>query len=617
MNYEAFISFSSAYRDWVRVLHQNLERRLGLGTIFLDEADLGAGRPWVARLQHGLERARRVVLVSTPETFASPWVRNELETFQALYPMWRDQGLIQVALLVDTPVPPFLASVQHIDFRSHDEARYRHGVRRILGVIEGLSDPRNLPELPADLVVPPYPVPSLPPHLRADIIRLLTPVLSRRYARTAIARALELPPDALEYHASPSMAVSTALVMAPAGRSATAQAERLLAHVLDQELVRDDPDTTTELRALRHALAALPTDPPAAIAEATAPARLALPVRLVHPTGTVALDSQLYVRRESDALASEEMQRSPGMVHILAPRQMGKSSLLTRLAHEAGLSEGGPLVIQVNFQDLDLEALKELRSLLVQLTAVMLDAAGRDPQAALSIQRTPLSTKMACKRLVAREILQHQERGVLLALDEVDRVVQPGGCHQDFFAMLRGWHEAGKQDPTWARLRVALCFCTEAHLIPDGVAESPLSNVGLKCRLRDFRHAEVATLVEQHGLRQDDDLVRRLMEQLGGNPYLVRRALYALAAEGYDLDRLFQEALDARGPLSDHLERHLHHLQLRPRLAEAMGEVLRRGVCPRTELFRRLEGAGLVRRLAGTDVAPRYRIYRDFFRIHL
>ncbi len=72
-------------------------------------------------------------------------------------------------------------------------------------------------------------------------------------------------------------------------------------------------------------------------------------------------------------------------------------------------------------------------------------------------------------------------------MDEVDRVVQLGGCSQDFFEMLRGWHEMGKHDVAWARLRIALCFCTEAHMIPEGANGSPLDNVGVKCRMRDFR----------------------------------------------------------------------------------------------------------------------------------
>ena len=36
----AFVSYSRRYADWVRVLHANLERHFGSGSVFLDEVDL-------------------------------------------------------------------------------------------------------------------------------------------------------------------------------------------------------------------------------------------------------------------------------------------------------------------------------------------------------------------------------------------------------------------------------------------------------------------------------------------------------------------------------------------------------------------------------------------------
>lgn len=49
-----------------------------------------------------------------------------------------------------------------------------------------------------------------------------------------------------------------------------------------------------------------------------------MPPALVHPTGTVPVDSELYVARESDYSAERETDQTPGLVHILGPRQIGK-----------------------------------------------------------------------------------------------------------------------------------------------------------------------------------------------------------------------------------------------------------------------------------------------------
>lgn len=345
--------------------------------------------------------------------------------------------------------------------------------------------------------------------------------------------------------------------------------------------------------------------------------QLVRPIELAHPTGTVPVDCPLYVERETDAAAAREMDATPGMVHIIGPRQVGKSSLLARLAGRARRDPGGPLVVSLTFQDLEAGDLADLRRLLVQLAATLLAAAGRDSAEAATILTSPLTPKLACKQLIQREVLARHPAGVLLALDEVDRVVGPGPCAQDFFAMLRSWHEAGKQDPVWARLRIALCFSTEAYMTPQGLSESPLSNVGLKCRLRDFRPDEVAHLVPQHGLSPLAAPVDELMESFGGAPYLTRRTLYALAREGYDLARIESEAVKLDGPLGDHLERHLRRVQAQPPLRAGLRAALDGGRVADLATARALEGAGLARRDGPDRLVPRCGLYRRVFAAHL
>jgi hypothetical protein len=615
---EAFVSYSSRCRAWVRSFHRDLESELGSGTVFLDEVDLGPGRSWLGGLQDGLGRASRVILVASPEAFASPWVQSELDAFLGGHPRWKQEGLVQIALVVDTPLPPFLASAQVVDFRDRDDASYADGLRRLLGALRGGADPRAFPPLAREVRAPAPPEPGLPVDLRNEIVRVLAPLLTPRSARTALAAALSLPPSALEGLGSPACAASAALVLSSVGSNPAEAARRVIMHTLDQGLSGADHDAEEDLRSLD---GRLPT--PAATTggapDATSVARAGpAPVELVHPTGTVPVGSRLYVRREADDLAEREAARAPGMVHILGPRQMGKSSLLARLAAHARLAAGGLLVIQVNFQDdLDLAALSDLRALLVQLSAAMLAASGRDPEHAVEIARTTLAPKAACKRLVHDAILASHPEGVLLAVDETDRIVRPGGCAQDFFEMLRGWHEMGKWDAVWSRLRVALCFCTEAHMAPEGAHGSPLDNVGVKCVLRDFREEEVVRLAAQHGLDPARAPVGPLTEWFGGHPYLVRRTLYALAVEGCDLGRVRAEALRCAGPLGDHLERHLRRLQRQPDLLAAMRDVLARSRCEDATRLRALEGAGLVRREPTGLVAPRCGLYRDFLAARL
>jgi len=56
------------------------------------------------------------VLVVTPEALASSWVVNEWQSFVASRSDWHD-GRLHLAILVDTPLPPFFSRIQHVDFQ--------------------------------------------------------------------------------------------------------------------------------------------------------------------------------------------------------------------------------------------------------------------------------------------------------------------------------------------------------------------------------------------------------------------------------------------------------------------------------------------------------------------
>ena len=158
---------------------------------------------------------------------------------------------------------------------------------------------------------------------------------------------------------------------------------------------------------------------------------------------------------------------------------IGKSSLLTRVVHTVRDRWPNWLVVQVNIQDYETDTLLDLRSFLSQLAEEAVYAAGGTPVPSDALSSSPFSIAVGFKRLFASRILQRYE-GVLLAIDEVDHLVQPQGCARDFFVMLRAWNEAGKSHPTWKRLRILLCFCTEASMVPPNQRGSPLANVGLK-----------------------------------------------------------------------------------------------------------------------------------------
>ncbi|HEX9737260.1 MAG TPA: SUMF1/EgtB/PvdO family nonheme iron enzyme [Thermoanaerobaculia bacterium] len=252
--YAASIAYAHRYAEWVAALRSNLERCLAHAgapaPVFLDDADLGGGRSWVGQLQAGLDQADHLILVVTPETMASPRLTDEWEQFVAVRRDWT-QGWFQMALLVDTPLPPFLELVQAVDFRDHDGAEYRRSLAHLVaGLLE--VEPRRSVSLPAELSIPAPPQLSLPPALRRKLVDWLASLLPRKLYRNAVATSLGLESYALDGQPSSQLAASAALVLAT-GDDDQIVAARRVADILT-DLLKEEPEHLTQLDEIRREL---------------------------------------------------------------------------------------------------------------------------------------------------------------------------------------------------------------------------------------------------------------------------------------------------------------------------------------------------------------------------
>ena len=104
-------------------------------------------------------------------------------------------------------------------------------------------------------------------------------------------------------------------------------------------------------------------------------------------------------------------------------------------------------------------------------------------------------------------------------------------------------------------------------------------NVGESLDLLDFMPEQVAELNQRHGAPLDADTVQRLFALIGGDPFLVRRALYLVARGRLTTDELFAQAIEDHGPFGDHLCRHLFRLHEDRELLESLRQVLARQTC--------------------------------------
>jgi hypothetical protein len=196
-------------------------------------------------------------------------------------------------------------------------------------------------------------------------------------------------------------------------------------------------------------------------------------------------------------------------------------------------------------------------------------------------------------------------------LDEVDRVFESPEIADDFFGLLRALHEEAKRRDIWKKFRLVVVHSTEVY-IPLDINKSPF-NVGLPIELPEFTSEQVQELARRHGLVWNATEVEQLMALVGGHPYLVRVAMYAIARQDVTLGQLVQEAPTEMGIFSDHLRRHLWNLEKYPELMEAMREVVTasEGVRLRSEQAFKLNSMGLVK-LEGNNCSPRCYLYYQY-----
>lgn len=138
--------------------------------------------------------------------------------------------------------------------------------------------------------------------------------------------------------------------------------------------------------------------------------------------------------------------------------------------------------------------------------------------------------------------------------------------------------------------------------------------MGFSIHLSDLTLAQVGDLNRRYGQNLSQAEAQQLYALVGGQPFLVRQALYTLHARHWSLGELQNQALAAESPFSDHLRRIGWRLQQAPRLRQAALQILCDGNCDDELDFQRLCAAGLVAGSARNQARLRCQLYEQYFR---
>ncbi|MBP0020668.1 MAG: AAA-like domain-containing protein [Cyanobacteria bacterium SBLK] len=332
------------------------------------------------------------------------------------------------------------------------------------------------------------------------------------------------------------------------------------------------------------------------------------------PEGLVPLNSPFYIERPPlEERCYEAIERPYALIRIKAPQQMGKTSLIMRIlekAKNAGCRKAYIDFMAVNqgiFQNPD----KFLRWFCGKVE--------RELELQSKFEEywdgTILSSNDNCTAYFEEYLLKKVD-SLALGLDAIDRIFPHREVAQDFFGLLRTWHEYGKNNAVWNKFRIVVAHSTEVDvidIIPD-IHKSPF-NVGLSIELSELTESQVELLARRHNLNLDNHSIANLMNMVGGHPYLIRLALYHISQNNLTIKEILAQSPTDEGIYRKHLQRHLGRFESAPDLEDAFKSILENKnlqIISRKQLYGLLS-MGLVK-VQNNTIAPRCDLYCKYFR---
>lgn len=377
----------------------------------------------------------------------------------------------------------------------------------------------------------------------------------------------------------------------------------------DIQILLEINDIEAELKRLTEQLEALKRiEAPLPSASRAAPLN---PTAIERPYGTMNPKSSLYIERTADNDCWQYLaDGQPVTLFIQAPRQTGKSSLMYRMIDRAK-DELQKRFVFIDFQEFpkrDFASMDE-QEFLIGICLMMGRALGVQDAIDQYWYGREAST-VKCGLYLADHIIPSVGEPFILAMDEVNRLL-PSPFRDNFFGMLRAWHNKRAYDEPFKKIDIFLSSSIEPILLIENEDQSPF-NVADSILLQDFTHAEVAELNRRHYSPLDDGQVEELVDLIAGHPFLTRVALYQLAIGKLSVTSLFTQAASHSGPFGDHLQYYANRIVNEPALNQALRQVLREGIWVEERAFHQLRGLGLIKRM-GKQVVPRNKLYGHCF----
>ncbi|HLK59476.1 MAG TPA: AAA-like domain-containing protein [Chthonomonadaceae bacterium] len=238
------------------------------------------------------------------------------------------------------------------------------------------------------------------------------------------------------------------------------------------------------------------------------------------PGGAVSSDA-IYIEREADALLFQALLRGE-LCYILAPRQMGKTSLCDQVAARLQMAGEGVRCVRIDLAQIGATGVSvgEWFDSLILLLADEL----KIPEDAIDPHETVLERAPVLRwtRFLKKVVPAHIPERIVIFIDEIDTVLALGFPTDDLFAEIRSLHLERTHNADLNRLTFCLVgLARKKDLIQDS-SRTPF-NIGTEIPLADFTPEEVrAFLRGLRGLRGAPALLEAIFYWTNGHPYLTQ-----------------------------------------------------------------------------------------------
>ncbi len=333
--------------------------------------------------------------------------------------------------------------------------------------------------------------------------------------------------------------------------------------------------------------------------------------QLVDKQNYIAVSEQIYIERSPIESECYQTILQPGaLIRIKAPSKMGKTSLLNHILDYSDTQNYR--TVHINLLQIERDKFSSLDKLLRWFCICISDALGLDFQLD-KFWNEDRGSMLSCTRYL-EILLEDKDTPLVLGLDEVDRLFQYPDISQDFFYLLRSWHEEANNIDLWEKLRLIIVYSTEDFGKLD-INQSPF-NVGLPIDLKPFNLEQVQSLINLQGLVWSDIEIDKLMEMVGGHPYLIYLAISQALNQQESLTDILQKAPTDVGIYNSHLRENLINLRSNKELELAFSQIVNSAEAIQIDTFLayQLYRMGLIKWMdRGNFVLPSCQLYQLYF----